>query len=84
MKAIITKVDCRRVSKHGGFYRRVYFKSFENNKTYLLDVYENNTYSNRFTPFIKEQAIFDNLDIFKGLIISGKSNFKYLGIKNEV
>ena len=84
MKAILTKIDPPKISKHGGEYTRVFFKSIPENKTYRLDVYTNHTQSNRFLPFLKSQAIFDGLEIYKGNIINGCCNFRYLGIKNGI
>lgn len=80
MKAIITKIQPAKKSKHGGMYNRVFFKSFEDNKHYRLDIYENHPLSRRFYPYLKEQAIFDNLLIYKANIINGTSSFRYLGI----
>jgi hypothetical protein len=37
--------------------------------------------SRRWLPYIKEQAIFENVDIFKSNILDGTSNFIYKGIK---
>jgi hypothetical protein len=84
MKAILTKIDNPRLSKHGGEFTRVYFKSIPENKTYRLDVYTNHTLSSRFIPFLKSQAMFEGLEIYKDNIINGCSNFKFIGIKNGI
>lgn len=81
MKIILTKIDHKRQSKHGSFYIRCYFKGIEDNKSYRLDVYENHSKSKRWFPFIKEQAMFENVFIYKGNILDGNSNFKFIGIK---
>lgn len=81
MRAILIKFSERKLSTHGGYYVRCHFKSIPENKSLLLDVYENHTASKRFIPYIKQQAVFDNLVIFKKNIISGNSNFTFLGIK---
>lgn len=83
MKAILIKFSERKLSKHGGYYVRCHFKSIPDNKSLLLDVYENHAASKRFMPYIKKQAIFDNLNIFKKNIISGNSNFTFIGIKQS-
>ena len=80
MRAIITKIQPAKDSKHGGKYIRVFFKSFEDNKSYRLDAYEKHPLSKRFYPYIIEQAVFDNLSVYKSNIIDGKSNFIFLGI----
>lgn len=67
-------------SKHGGIYQRVFFKDM-NNKSYFLDVYDSHADSRKWLPYIKTQALFDNVSIFKKNIINGKSNFVYLGQK---
>lgn len=81
MKGIITKIDKKRQSSHGGHYIRVYFKC-DDNKSYRLDVYNNHTSSKRWIPYIKEQAFFSGLTIFKENIINGLCDFNYHGIKN--
>lgn len=84
MKAILTKINKPKMSRHGGEYTRVFFKSIPENKTYRLDVYANHTLSNRFIPFLKTQAMFDGLEIYKDDIINGCCNFNFLGIKNGI
>jgi hypothetical protein len=81
MEAIITKIDPKRKSKHGSWYIRTYFKSLENNKSYYLDVYEAHDKSRRWLPYLKEQAIFSNIKIYKNNIIDGNSNFNFKHIK---
>lgn len=83
MRAIVVKINPRRQSKYGGYYQRVIFKSLEDSKNYILDVYENNNNSSRFLPYIKPQAMFDKLNIYKDKFINGNSNFYYLGIKKQ-
>lgn len=81
MEVIITKIDNKRQSKHGSWYIRCYFKCIENNKSYRLDVYENHTNSRKWLPYLKEQAIFCNVEIYKNNIIDGNSNFNFKYIK---
>lgn len=81
MEVIITKIDSKRQSKYGSWYIRCYFKDTKFNKSYRLDVYEYHDKSRRWLPYIKEQAIFENVDIFKSNILDGTSNFIYKGIK---
>ena len=81
MKAILIKKSEKKLSKHGGFYIRCHFKSIPEDKSLVLDVYENHYASKRFLPYLKTQAIFDNLTIFKKNIIDGHCNFIFLGIK---
>lgn len=83
MKVIVIKVGEKKISKHGGSYRRVIFRGVEDNKSYFLDVYDSHTLSRRWIPFIKSQAVFDNVSIFKDNIISGNSNFRYIGQRHE-
>ncbi len=83
MKAIITKINPPKISKYGGEYHRVFFKSFKDEKTYILDVYPSHYASKRFVPYIKEQAVFHGLEIYIGKFISGNSNFTFIGIRHE-
>lgn len=83
MRAIITKVSAKKESQHGGLYTRVWFKSIPDNKTYRLDVYEKHPQSSRFMPYIQSQAIFDNLNVYKGNIIDGTSSFTFVGVKGK-
>lgn len=80
MNGIIVKIDQKRPSSKGGYYTRVYFKC-DDNKSYRLDVYDNHDLSKRWFPYIKEQAYFSGLNIFKDNIINGCCDFTYLGIK---
>lgn len=82
MKVILIKKDKEKLSSYGGKYIRVYFKDM-NNKSYFLDVYFNHILSKRWIPFLKEQALFDNVNTFKSSIIDGTSNFIYLGQKQK-
>jgi hypothetical protein len=84
MEMIITKVGPLKTSVHGGVYNRVILKCFEDDKSYRLDVYHNHTMSKRFLPYMKPQAIFSGLSLFKGNIVNGNSNFTFKGIKNAV
>lgn len=79
MRVIVMKIGPEKPSKHGGTYRRVIFRGVEDNKSYRLDLYHNNEYSRRWAPYIREQAIFDKVSLFKGNIINGKGDFVYLG-----
>jgi hypothetical protein len=81
MEIILTKFDKPRMSKHGSYYIRCYFKCLEDNKSYRLDVYEAHASSARWLPYIKEQAIFSNVKIYKNNIIDGTSNFIFKYIK---
>jgi hypothetical protein len=83
MRVIITKIGNKTTSKHGGKYCRVIFKGIEDNKNYMLDVYDSNMSSVRWKPYLKEQAMFSNVDIFSGKFLSGYSQFKFLGIKQK-
>jgi hypothetical protein len=85
MKAIIVKVQSIKTSRHGGKYQRAIFKDITLDsieKEYTFDCYHNHTASARFIPYLKEQAMFDNVDVIEyngKKVISGNSNFKYLG-----
>jgi hypothetical protein len=81
MEVIITKIDNKRQSKHGSWYIRCYFKCINTNKSFRLDVYEAHDKSIRWLPYLKEQSIFTNVNIFKDNIIDGTSNFIFKGIK---
>lgn len=84
MEMIITKVGPEKTSIHGGVYNRVILKCFDDNKSYRLDIYHSHTTSKRFLPYMKPQAIFSGLSLFKNNIVNGNSNFIFKGIKNEI
>ena len=85
MKGIVLNVGKQKRSFHGGIYIRALFKDISENskgEKYLFDCYLEHSRSARFLPCLKEQAIFDNLDVidYKGKkVVSGNSNFQYLG-----
>lgn len=83
MDIIVTKINPKKTSLHGGTYTRVFFKDINTNKTCRLDVYDGHSQSIRWLEFIKPQAIFSNVSLFKDNIIDGTSNFRFIGIKNE-
>ena len=84
MKAVITKIGEKKLSKHGGIYQRVFFRSFDDEKSYFLDVYDSHPASKRWKPYIKEQAMFDIVNIVKGTkYIDGYSPFIYKGQRHE-
>jgi hypothetical protein len=71
----------RKESRHGSFYIRCFFKCLDSNKNYRLDVYDGHSNSRRWMPFLKEQGVFYNVNIFKDNIIDGNSNFIFNHIK---
>jgi hypothetical protein len=81
MRVILTKIGSRKESKHGSFYIRCFFKCLDCNKYYRLDVYDGHSNSRRWMPFLKEQGIFDNVNVFKNNIIDGNSKFIFNRIK---
>lgn len=82
MKAIIMKIGKPKVARLGGTYIRVIFRGLDDNKSYRLDVYDNHSASIKWKPYLKEQAVFDRVQIFKDNIIDGTSNFLYLGLRH--
>lgn len=80
-EVILIKIGPKKTSKHGSWYIRCLFKCIETNKTYRLDVYEGHSESKRWLPFLKEQAVFSNVKIYKDNIIDGRSNFNFKYIK---
>lgn len=90
MKAIVLSVSAPKDSKHGGKYVRALFKDIsEKNctfKTFSFFCYLEHDRSSRFFPYLKPQAIFENLSIFDkdgAKFIDGNSNFTYLGQRHE-
>ena len=81
MDLMIIKIDPARPSKHGGFYKRTFFRSMEDNKTYRLDVFDGHKSFKRIKPYLKEQSIFGGFKVLNGEILDGNSNFKYIGEK---
>lgn len=82
MKVILLKISESKKSKHGGVYKRCFFKNTDN-KSFFLDVYDSHTLSKRWLPFLKVEAMFENVNIFTKNIIDGTSNFKYIGQRHE-
>lgn len=79
MKAIVLKVDPPKQSRHGGVFQRSVFKDLDTGKEYIFDCYHNHSQSKRFLPYLKPQAIFDNLNIVRDKFINGCCDFIYLG-----
>lgn len=85
MKAIIIKVSNERKSRHGGIYKRAIFKNISDDskgEQFIFDCYYEHTKSRRFLPYLKNQAIFDNLNTIEynnKTVINGNCNFTYLG-----
>ena len=82
---IVVKVGQQRTSFHGGIYKRCMFKDISENSigtTYIFDCYLEHTRSARFWPYIKEQAMFDNINVRRynnKNVVDGESEFRYLG-----
>lgn len=89
MKGVVSIVEKQKKSKHGGIYIRAIIKDITQGvkgMNYTFDCYLQNTKSARFLPYLKPQAIFDNLDIinWKGRnVVSGNSQFIYLGQRHN-
>ncbi len=83
MRVIILKVSEPKPSRHGGTYKRVIFVGVEDNKKYRLDVYDSHVNSRKWMPYLKLQAVFDRVDVFKDNIISGNSSFIYVGQRHH-
>lgn len=83
MKYIITQINEKKPSKHGGYYYRVFFKCLENEQTYILDAYEKHHTYKKWAPYLKEQAMFNIVNVLNGKYIDGYSPFIYLGQRHE-
>ena len=88
MKAIITKVQTIKSSKHGGKYIRAFFKDISIGSQeiqYSFDCYLSHTNSARFLPYLKCQAMFDNINIIEWngkKVVNGNCNFQYIGMRH--
>lgn len=89
MKGLIVKVGPLQSSFHGGLYKRVLVKNIDKGskeEAYIFDCYLNHSKSSRFLPYLKPQAILDNLSIIQWnnkKVIDGNSDFKYLGQRHD-
>lgn len=85
MMVVITKIGQKKLSQHGGIYQRVFFRSFTDEKSYFLDVYDSLPACRKWLPYIKEQALFDNVRLIPGKkYIDGYSQFTYKGQRHEI
>ena len=83
MRLIITKIGDKKPSKYDGFYKRVIFRSVEDNKSYRLDVFDQHSQSIRWLPYLKAQGVFDKVNILPhSSIIDGNSPFIYIGLRH--
>lgn len=89
MKAIVIKVCNKKESKHGGDYILSIFKNIDENSNgeeYPFYCYLENENSSRFLKYLKPQAIFENIQVItwkNKKVISGNSNFIFIGIRHE-
>ncbi len=85
MKAILIKKMPPKQSSKGGLYVRCTFKSCDDNKSYMLDVYERHWKSKKFWETgLPLQGIYSNLSIFREKYIDGTSNFNFHGVKKPI
>jgi hypothetical protein len=83
MRVILLSKQLPRGSRHGGTYIRCVFMNLETLAKYKLDVYDQHSGSKRWLPYLKEQAIFDNVSLHSPGFIDGNSNFTFIGIKGQ-
>lgn len=91
MKGIILKVGKIKKSKiNGGQVINADFRIIDGeleNKVIRFYCDLSHTKSEKFFPYLKPQAMFENLSVIKlkdKLYIDGTSNFTYLGIKGQI
>lgn len=85
MKVVVLKVGNSKSSSHGGVYKRCIFKDISIDsvgKEYIFDCYSEHSNSKRFWPYLKEQALFDGVDVIEyngKKVINGNNDFHYCG-----
>lgn len=83
-KVICLSIGSDKESIHGGIYRTVIFRDLDSGESLKMYLYDRIQASLRWKEFLKPQAIFDNVNLFKKGIVNAYCDFRFVGIKEKI